>query len=148
MPQRERYLWVCQNERPADHPKGSCAGLGSERVLKLLKAGVVKRGLRHRVRVCGSSCLDVCWKGVAVAVMPDQVFYGGVHVADVDAILDGLEEGSCIERLMLDGTDFDDPRGPLPQGPEVKGPAATNPATKDPATKGVEAKGPGTKSRV
>ncbi len=112
MPKRDRYLWVCQNERPADHPKGSCLHAGGKAVRDALKVGVVQRGLRKRFRVCESSCLDLCWEGAAIAVMPDGVFYGGVTLEDVPEILDSLEEGTLVERLVVPDDRFDEPKGP------------------------------------
>src|SRR5688500_15270692 len=108
MPKRERYLWVCQNERPPDNPKGSCAAKGSAEILDAIKKELVTRGLRLRVRACESSCLDLCWVGVAVAVEPDHVFYGRVGLDDVKDIVDALERGTVVERLVLPPEDFDE----------------------------------------
>ena len=110
MPKRERYLWVCTNERPPDNPKGSCIGHGSQAVMDELKAGLVKRGLRKRLRVCESSCLDLCWVGAAIGVMPDNVFYGNVRPSDVPEILDALEAGTLVERLLVPDALYDEPK--------------------------------------
>jgi (2Fe-2S) ferredoxin len=109
MPKRERYLWVCTNERPENHPMGSCARKGSRALLDALKRGVAERGLRERVRVCASSCLDVCWAGMAIAVMPDHTVYGRVQPSDVPEILDTLARGGRVPRLELSAADYDDP---------------------------------------
>jgi (2Fe-2S) ferredoxin len=111
MPKRERYLWVCQNERDPSNPKGCCKIRGSETIRDMLKVGTVKRGLRKRVRIMEGSCLDLCWMGPAIAVMPDNVFYGNVRVEDVDEILDSLENGTVVERLVVPPELFDDPGG-------------------------------------
>ncbi len=109
MPKRRHYLWVCENERPASHPKGSCA-LGQSRAIhEALKKGIAERHLRDDVRVCTSSCLDLCWAGPAIAVMPDHVFYGHVTLKDVPDILDALETGGTVSRLVLPQTAFDPP---------------------------------------
>ncbi|MCA9603203.1 MAG: (2Fe-2S) ferredoxin domain-containing protein [Myxococcales bacterium] len=110
MPKRERYLWVCMNERPAENPKGSCMAKGAKGVHDALKVGLVKRGLKKRLRVCESSCLDLCWAGVAVGVMPDNVFYREVTEADVPEILDALEKGEIVERLVTPPDLFDEPK--------------------------------------
>ena len=39
------HVFVCLNERPADHPRGCCMARGSEEVFKTLKLGVKKAGL-------------------------------------------------------------------------------------------------------
>lgn len=102
MPQRQRYLFVCNNRRPDDNPKGSCASKGSEEIQQALKAELAKRGLaKLGARACTSSCLDQCASGVTVLVEPDHFFYGHVTVADVPAIVDALEHGGRVERLVL-----------------------------------------------
>jgi len=106
---RERYLFVCVNERAPDNPKGSCAQKGSKALRDQLKAGIVKRGLRKKVRVMEASCLDLCWVGCSMAVMPDDVFYGHVTPGDVEEILDSLEKGTIVERLVVPDELFDDP---------------------------------------
>jgi len=65
--QRKRYLFVCINRRGEDNPKGCCAAKDSEEVYKALKQEVAARGLaKLEARVCTSSCLDQCDKGVTV----------------------------------------------------------------------------------
>lgn len=110
MPKRDRYLWVCTNERPPDHPKGCCAVSGSRELLEALKTAAVKRGLRERVRVCSSGCMDLCWTGPAVAVMPDHVFYGNVQIRDADEIVDALVRGGIVDRLVVPDELFDVPK--------------------------------------
>ncbi|MBK8173464.1 MAG: (2Fe-2S) ferredoxin domain-containing protein [Sandaracinaceae bacterium] len=111
MPKRQRYLWVCTNERPAEHPSGSCARSGSRELLATLKKAANARGLSESVRVCGSTCLDLCWVGNAVAVQPDNVFYGHVTEKDVPEIVEALVQGTLVERLLVPPELFDDPVG-------------------------------------
>ena len=87
----------------------TCAMAGSQKIMDELKAGLVKRGLRKRLRVCESSCLDLCWEGAAIGVMPDNVFYGNVKQSDVPEILDALEAGKLVERLIVPEHRFDEP---------------------------------------
>ena len=108
MPKRHRYLWVCVNERDPDNPKGCCTRSGGKDIRNALKVGLVKRGLRKRFRVCESSCLDLCWNGPAMAVMPDGVFYGNVSPDDVPDILDSLENDTLVERLIIPPEGFDE----------------------------------------
>jgi (2Fe-2S) ferredoxin len=100
--QRKRYLFVCINRRADDNPKGCCAAKESEKVYRALKEEVAARGLaKLEARVCTSSCLDQCATGVTVLVEPDHFFYGGVTVADVPEIVDGLVTGQPVKRLVL-----------------------------------------------
>ena len=69
---------------------------------RALKQKIAAHGLaKLKVRVCTSSCLDQCDKGVTVLVEPDHFFYGRVSVADVPEIVDGLVTGKPVKRLMV-----------------------------------------------
>lgn len=117
MPKREQYLFVCQNERAADNPKGCCKAADSKAIRDQLKVGMVKRGLHRKVRILESSCLDLCWMAPAIAVMPGGVFYGKVKLEDVPEILDSLESGTVVDRLVVPQELFDDPaRSARPPG--------------------------------
>lgn len=102
MPQRERYLFVCTNQRADDHEKGSCAARGAVAVHAALKEQLKARGLaKLQARVCASSCLDQCSAGVTILVEPDHYFYGHVAVSDVPEIVEAIARGERIERLVL-----------------------------------------------
>lgn len=124
MAQRKRYLFVCENRREDGTPRGSCAARGGAEVGKALKEGSKARGLaKLDVRACRTSCLDVCWAGPVISVMPDGYFYGRVTLADVPEILDALTRGERVERLVLPSADFEEstaaPALPLkPKGAE------------------------------
>ena len=107
MPQREHYLFVCTNRRADEDPRGSCTARGAEEVRQALKDQLSIRGLaKLRARVCASSCLDQCATGVTILVEPDHFFYGRVTVADVPEIIDGIERGRRVERLLLTEKDL------------------------------------------
>jgi (2Fe-2S) ferredoxin len=117
MAKRKNYLFVCINRRPDGTPKGSCAARGSEEIHARLKQGLKDRGLAGEVaRACTSSCQDVCWVGPAIYVSSGgtgqgrDYVYGRVREADVEEILDGLERGVRVERLVLPPEDFLEPR--------------------------------------
>ncbi len=113
MTQRQRYLMVCTNLRPAGAQKGSCAARGSVELHAELKELVRVRGLAAtEVRACTSSCLDACWAGPAILVEPDHYFYGRVSSADLPEIVAALEAGGRVERLVLEESDFLGPKEP------------------------------------
>lgn len=100
---RKRYLFVCNNRRPDDAPKGSCAARGSLEVHDALKQQIGASGLaKLDARACLSTCLDVCSQGVTILVEPDHVFLGRVTVEDVPDIVKGLAEDVLPARLILD----------------------------------------------
>ncbi|HEY1550557.1 MAG TPA: (2Fe-2S) ferredoxin domain-containing protein [Kofleriaceae bacterium] len=102
MPNLQRHVFVCINERPPENPKGSCKAKGGEQVRDELKQLLKQRGCGKVVRANNAGCLDQCEHGVAVVVYPEQVWYGGVTVADVAEIVDShIIGGKPVERLLL-----------------------------------------------
>lgn len=111
MAKRKLYLFVCVNQRPDGTPKGSCAQRGSVALHAELKEKLKERGLAAiEARACSCSCLDACWVGPVIAVSPGDYFYGRVELSDVDEIVDSIEKGTRVERLLLSPTDFVEPR--------------------------------------
>jgi len=67
-PKWTTLVLVCDNARPPDAPKPSCHPQGGAELREWLKDQLKREGLWGRVRVLGTSCLDVCGKGVTVAL--------------------------------------------------------------------------------
>jgi (2Fe-2S) ferredoxin len=115
MPKRERYVWVCTNRRPEGNPKGSCAQHGSEALQLALKSAVAEAGLHQKVRVMTAGCMDLCWVGASVAVMPDDTFLGRVTEGDIPAIVEALGRrenvatSPALRERVVKPEEFDDP---------------------------------------
>ena len=98
----QRHVFVCINERPADHPKGCCKAKGGVEVRDALKAELTKRGLSKVIRANNAGCLDQCEHGVTVVVYPEQTWYGHVTVDDVNEIVENhLIGGEPVTRLLI-----------------------------------------------
>ena len=107
MAKPEKFVFVCTNERPEGHPKGSCIGRGSAEVLGLVRDLQGEKDLVH-FKVVATGCLEPCLAGPTVVVYPDNVWYGGVTLEDVETIIDShLVGGKPVEFLMLDDEDFE-----------------------------------------
>ena len=107
MPHFDRHVFVCTNHRDPENPKGCCAAKGAEEVRDLFKQLLHERGLKKSIRANAAGCLDQCARGVTIVVYPEQVWYGGVTVADVPEIIEQhLVGGVPVERLVIrDGRD-------------------------------------------
>jgi (2Fe-2S) ferredoxin len=102
MPKPQHHILVCTNVRPADNPKGSCGPKGADALVDALKDMTRDRGLRDKVIVNRASCLKHCSRGVTVAVQPDNVWYAGVTLGDLEEICAShLEGGRPVERLVM-----------------------------------------------
>ncbi|HWR34501.1 MAG TPA: (2Fe-2S) ferredoxin domain-containing protein [Clostridia bacterium] len=102
MPKFEKHIFVCTNQRSADHPRGSCDPGNTGDLHRKFKAAVAQRGLKATVRANKSGCLDQCEHGPTVVVYPEAVWYGKVTTEDVNEIVESHIVGGCpVARLML-----------------------------------------------
>jgi (2Fe-2S) ferredoxin len=104
---RYRHIaFVCTNERDPSDERGSCKARGSEELLERMKALVKERGLKGKVRVTASGCLDYCARGCTVAVFsqkpsPTETWYTRVTSADADQLFEThIVKGERLERLV------------------------------------------------
>lgn len=101
MPAPKRHVFVCSQQRPPGHPRGSCAAQGSSQVLQAFWAELQKRQCYDDVAITYSGCLGPCDHGVNVLVYPEAVLYNGVKTDDVVEIFDRhLIGGETVERLQ------------------------------------------------
>lgn len=98
----EKHIFICENERPPEHPTGCCKAKGSSEILQLFKSRVRELGLLADIRVNSSGCLDACKYGVSMVIYPDQIWYGGVTREDVEEIINShLLNDKPVERLKI-----------------------------------------------
>ena len=113
MSRKNRYVFVCTKRRPDDHKKGSCAVHGSENLVSALKLAAGKAKLN--VRLTSSGCVDLCWVGAAVSIMPDNVFLKNVTETDIPRLVEALAVPSTselearLQPLVAQPIDFVDP---------------------------------------
>jgi len=101
MSRPQRQVFVCSQQRPPNHPRGSCAAKGSQAVLQALWGELQKRQAFDKVGITYSGCLGPCDGGPNVLVYPEAVLYQRVAPADVAEIFDQhLEKGVPVERLQ------------------------------------------------
>lgn len=97
-----RHVFVCQNERAADDPRGCCGARGAGAVLEAFKVALKAQGLAREIRAQKAGCLDACEHGPTVVVYPEGIWYGRVTPADVPEILERhLVGGTPVERLVV-----------------------------------------------
>ncbi len=107
MAKPERFVFVCTNERPEGHPKGSCIGRGSAEVFQTFR-DLQGEKMVLDFKVVATGCLEPCLAGPTVVVHPDNIWYGGVTVDDVEQIIDEhLIEGRPVDLLMITDEDFE-----------------------------------------
>jgi (2Fe-2S) ferredoxin len=102
MPRFLHHVFVCENRRPADDPRGSCGCKGSAAIRAALKDELKRRGLKGSIRANAAGCLDACAHGPTIVVYPEAVWYGGVRPEDVPEIVERhLVGGEPVKRLLI-----------------------------------------------
>ena len=83
-----KHVLVCTQNRPPNHPRGSCGMNGSTNVLQEFSQQFEKRGLWGKYALTGTGCIGPCGSGPSVLVYPEGVMYGGVKKEDVVTIIE------------------------------------------------------------
>ncbi len=101
MPRPAKHVFVCTQQQPPHHPRGSCVQQGCGEVFDAFLAELQGRNLFGSLQVTATGCLGPCTAGPSVLVYPEGVMYGGVRKADVAEILEQhLLGGEPVERLQ------------------------------------------------
>lgn len=107
MAKAEKFVFVCANQRPPGHPRGSCGAKGSQDVLFKLSELFEIKGLFGKVALTQTGCMGPCGDGPVVAVFPENVWYKNVTLEDVEEIVDAhLVGGTPVERLQMADADW------------------------------------------
>lgn len=88
MPKPEYYVFVCSQQRPPGHPRGSCANRGAGGLMQQLSQSVMSRQLFEKVSVVPTGCLGPCDSGANMLVFPGAVLYSGLEAGDIDTIVE------------------------------------------------------------
>jgi len=88
----QKTVFVCTNARDGGRVACGNPGRGGLELCESLKNGVKKLGLKGRVRVARTGCLDLCEKGPNVFLYPDGQWLSGIEPADAEGILKKLAE--------------------------------------------------------
>ncbi len=95
----KRQILVCQSFRVAGDKKGLCHKQ-TDGFLQYLEEEILDRGMN--CLVSATTCLKQCEAGPVMVIQPENWWFKGVgsHAA-IDAILDGLEEGSPAAEYLI-----------------------------------------------
>lgn len=112
----QAHVFLCTNERPEGHARGSCAARGSVKLRDYMKARAKELGLPDMsVRTQQAGCLDRCELGPVMVIYPEGIWYAVNTREDIDAVLERhLLKGERVPELMLQPTDK------LPEDREVR----------------------------
>ncbi|MBI5638177.1 MAG: (2Fe-2S) ferredoxin domain-containing protein [Nitrospinae bacterium] len=103
MPKPKIHFFVCINERPAGHPRGSCTAKNAMGALQAMGQKLQATQKFDTVMLSAvRSCLGPCGSGPIVVVYPDNVWYGNVTPQAAEEIFDShVTTGKPVEKYML-----------------------------------------------
>lgn len=86
----KKTVFVCTHSR--DDGRVACGNLGRGglELCESLKRAVKEKGLKGKVRVARSGCLDLCAQGPNAFIYPGDEWLSGLTAADVPKILKTL----------------------------------------------------------
>ncbi len=88
MSKPEYHVFVCSQQRPAGHPRGSCGERGAASLLPKLSQSIMARSLLQKVSIVPTACLGPCDNGANLLVYPGAFMYTSVKPEDLDGIVE------------------------------------------------------------
>lgn len=88
MPRPEIHVFVCSQQRPPGHPRGSCSERGAGSLVPQLSQSIMARNLLSKVSIVPTACLGPCDVGANMLVFPGAVMYSGLQASDLDQIVE------------------------------------------------------------
>jgi len=102
IPKPEKHIFICLQNRPPLHPRGSCASKGAAAVYEAFARQLESEKLFGRFALTNCGCLGPCMKGATAMVYPDGVMYAGLSPEDVPAIIEQhLKGGKPVAEKLI-----------------------------------------------
>jgi len=102
MPKPEKHVFICVQNRPPGHPRGSCLEKGAGEVYEQFMAELQERNCYDKISIVNTGCIGPCGAGVNILVYPEGTMYGQVSPGDVKEIFDShLLGDTVVERLKV-----------------------------------------------
>ena len=97
----KHHAFICGQQRPPQHPRGSCGAAGAMPLIERLGAKVQALG-NSEVVLTVTGCMGFCQAGPIVVVYPEGVWYAPKTAEDIDEIAAShLGEGNPVEHLII-----------------------------------------------
>jgi (2Fe-2S) ferredoxin len=97
----KHHLFMCFQERPPGHPRGSCGQAGARPLWEHLMSRLERLG-RPDIGMTATGCLGFCAAGPLMVVYPEGIWYRPQSREDVDEIIQShFTEGKPVERLII-----------------------------------------------
>lgn len=87
MPRPDIHVFICSQQRPAGHPRGSCGEKGAAALMPAFSQSLIKHNLVNKVSLVATGCLGPCQVGASVLVFPGAHLYANVKEGNVETII-------------------------------------------------------------
>jgi (2Fe-2S) ferredoxin len=102
MPRPEKHVFICTQNRPQGHPRGSCGSSGSAEILNEFMNEIQSHNLFETIALTNTGCMGPCMIGPSVLVYPEGILYGKVKKTDVKTIVEQhLIGGVPVANLVM-----------------------------------------------
>jgi (2Fe-2S) ferredoxin len=103
MPRFQKHLFICNNKRGEDDPRGDCSGRGASELIDYAKGRISEIGLKGTVRINKAGCLDACAHGPSMVVYPDDIWYAPRTREDIEEIIsEHIQNDRIVKRLVTE----------------------------------------------
>jgi|TARA_B100001964_G_C14144836_1_gene559180 (2Fe-2S) ferredoxin len=104
-----KHVFVCTNQRSLDRGSQDCASCGGNELRLQLVKLVNKHGLKGKVRINKAGCLDVCEKGPAMVIYPDEYWYLNIKDDNIETIFtQSIMNNEIVNELIATTREFDE----------------------------------------
>ncbi|MDP3831454.1 MAG: (2Fe-2S) ferredoxin domain-containing protein [Ignavibacteriaceae bacterium] len=98
----DKHIFVCENKRPDEHPRGCCYNKGGAELKEKLKTRLKELGLSSSIRANTAGCLDACEFGPVIVIYPEQTWYRVPSIQDLEEIIEyDILNNKVVERLII-----------------------------------------------
>jgi (2Fe-2S) ferredoxin len=102
MPRFRKHLFICNNKRSEDDPRGSCSEKNSDNLIDYAKKRVHELGLKGEIRINKAGCLDACAHGPVMVVYPDDTWYSPKTKNDIEKIITNhVQANQPVKELLI-----------------------------------------------
>ena len=70
MPKPNHHIFICTNQRPAGHPRGSCGENNAMALMEKMGMAIEQKGLFGQVLLTNTSCIGPCFNGTGHGCLP------------------------------------------------------------------------------
>ncbi len=88
MPRPDKHVFICTQNRPQGHPRGSCTNKGCADIMTEFMNEIQSRNLFEKIGLTNTGCMGPCMVGPSVLVYPEGIMYGNLQKSDVKTIIE------------------------------------------------------------